>query len=222
MVEAAEVYKVATYGRMFAISRQAIINDDLGAITDVPASLGEGVSRLIGDGVYGCLVANSKMGDGLALFHANHNNLLTGGGAPTVDTLGAADTAMGLQKDLKGRRLNIRPEFFLAPVSLRIAAETFFNTEMIGTQALPTTRNLYHGSFIRVYEPRLDDDDKNTWYLCGPRRKGVRVIYLNGIKTPYLESQEGFNVDGLTHKVRFDVGVKAVSWRGLVKSAKAS
>ena len=218
MAEEAEKARVVTYGVMFAMSRQAIINDDLNALTGIPSRMGAGANKKVGDAVYGVLIANSAMADGQALFSAAHHNLLTGGGVPDVTKLGAADTAMGLQKDMMGNRLNIRPEYFLAPVSLRVAAETFFNSELIGTADQPNIRNIYDGAFIRIYEPRLDDDSRENWYLAGPRHMGVRVLYLNGIKEPYMETKEGWNIDGVEHKVRFDFGVKAVSWRGLIRS----
>jgi hypothetical protein len=218
MAEEAEKAGVATYGRMFAITRRAIINDDLNALTGIPAKMGAGANKKAGDAVYGVLIANSAMADGQPLFSAAHKNLLSGGGIPTVENLGAADMAMGLQKDMSGNRLNIRPEYYLAPISLRVSSETFYNSELIGTQAQPNIRNIYDGAFTRVYEPRLDDDSTEHWYLAGPAQMGVRVFYLNGVKTPYLETKEGWNIDGVEYKVRFDVGVKAVSWRGLIKS----
>ncbi len=219
MAEEAEKARVVTYGRMFGLSRQAIINDDLNALVGIPAKMGAGANKKVGDAVYGVLIANSAMADGSPLFSAAHHNLMTAnGGLPDVVKLGRADTAMGLQRDMIGNRLNIRPEFFLAPVSLRVSSETFFNSELIGTQAQPNIRNMYSGAFTRVYEPRLDDDSTESWYLVGPRQMGVRVLYLNGIKEPYLETREGWNIDGVEHKVRFEFGVKAVSWRALNKS----
>lgn len=219
MTEEAEKAKVVVYGRMFGISRQSIINDDLNALVGIPAKMGAGANKKVGDGVYGVLIANSAMADGSPLFSGAHNNLLTAnGGTPDVIKLGRADTAMGLQRDMVGNRLNIRPEFYLAPISLRVSSETFFNSEMIGTQAQPNIRNMYSGAFERIYEPRLDDDSTESWYLVGPRQMGVRVIYLQGQKQPYLETREGWNIDGVEHKVRFDVGVKAVSWRAINKS----
>jgi hypothetical protein len=50
---------------------------------------------------------------------------------------------------------------------------------------------------------------------------GVRVFYLDGQKAPYMDSKEGWNIDGVEYKVRMDVGVKAVSWRGLQKQTLA-
>ncbi|EEB7408229.1 peptidase, partial [Salmonella enterica] len=45
--------------------------------------------------------------------------------------------------------------------------------------------------------------------------------YLDGVDTPYLESQEGFTVDGIAWKVRIDAGVAALDYRGMVKAVGA-
>ena len=45
-------YSVATYGKLFAITRQAIINDDLNALTTVPALMGRAAMRTVGNIVY--------------------------------------------------------------------------------------------------------------------------------------------------------------------------
>jgi hypothetical protein len=224
MSEESEEYSVGTYGRIFSITRQSIINDDLGAFTTVPAQMGWAVARKIGDAVYGILAANDRMGDGKNLFDGTfHHNVITGGGVPTVDTLGAADLAMGTQRDhFEERRLNIIPEYFLAPLALRVSSETFFNSQLIGTAALPGVQNIYHGRFTRVYEPRLDDLNPNAWYLVGRKDMGVRVFYLNGVEEPYIEQDFTRPVDGVSYRVRFDFGAKAISWRAFVRSDPAN
>lgn len=218
--EAKEEYKVVTYGKLFKISRQAIINDDLGAISRIPRSHGEAAARKIGDIAYAVLTANSAMGDGTALFHANHGNLGIAG-ALSVTTLGEAEKLMGLQKDLGGkRRLNIRPQFFLAPLTLKVSAETFFRSQLIGTQAAPNQANIYGGDYFnRVYEARLDDASTTAWYIAGAKGKTVVVFFLGGNQTPYLETKQGWNVDGVEYKVRIDAGAKAMDWKALAKNA---
>jgi len=221
--EAQEQYQIATYGRIFAITRQTIINDDLNALTDLPAKRGEAAARKIGDVAVAVLTANAAMGDGTALFHADHNNLLTGASLG-VDSLGNAIKAMKLQKDIANkRRLNIRPRYFMAPVTLEAAGEQFFNTTLIGGKTnQPNLNNPYGGSYFeRVYEPRLDDDSTKAWYLLGPRGKTVVLFFLNGIRTPYLETRDGWSVDGVEYKVRLDVGAKAVDWRAMTKNPGA-
>jgi hypothetical protein len=227
--EAQETYSIATYGKMAGISRQAIINDDLNAITSNFMGMGEAAARKIGDLPYAVLTANAAMGDSNSLFDAtNHRNLVAGGsGAPPgVATLDAAFLAMGTQKDLQGlRRLNIRPQYLLAPMALMGATEVFFKSEKyvdessIGTpdEAVATTRaNQYAGAVLqRIYESRLDDDDPAAWYLAAAKGKTVTVFFLNGNQTPYMEQQQGWNVDGTEFKVRIDAGAKAMGWRGL-------
>jgi hypothetical protein len=218
--EAQEQFRIATYGKLFVISRQAIINDDLGALTTIPLAHGEAAGRKVGDVAYVVLTGNETMGDGKALFHEDHDNLADTGGAISVGNVAAGIAAMRKQKDILGlRSLNIRPQFFLAPVALEGSSEQFFLSALEGTQAAPGKANPYAGNyFTRVYDPRLDDDDPNAWYLVGPKGKTVTVFFLNGNQAPYLESREGFNVDGVEYKVRIDCGSKAVDWRAFYKN----
>ncbi len=220
MKEGKEEYKIATYGKLFKITRQTLINDDLSVLTDTPRKHGVAASRKIGDIVYAVPTANSAMGDGVALFHADHGNIGTGG-VPGETTIAEAIKKMKLQKDLNGkRRLNIRPQFFIAPVALEGSAEVFFNSmQYAGDNKAATRVNPYAGSYFqRVYEARLDDTSETAWYLAGPKGKTVKVFFLNGNSTPYLEQKEGWNVDGVEFKVRIDAGAKAMDWKALVKN----
>lgn len=225
MDESREQYQIATYGKMLSISRQAIINDDLGALTGIPGKHGEAVARKIGDIAYAVVTANGAMGDGVALFHAaSHGNLASSGAVPSITTLAAAVKAMKLQKDIKElRRLNIRPQFFLAPVALEGSCEQLFRSTLEGTQSKPNMVNPYSGDyFTRVYEPRLDDDSATAWYLAGPQGKTITVYFLEGNQSPYLETRQGWNVDGVEFKVRIDAGAMAEDWRALYKNGGAS
>jgi hypothetical protein len=221
--EAREQYQIVTYGKLFKISRQTIINDDLNALTDVPAQHGQAAARKIGDIAYAVLIANSAMGDGKALFHVDHLNLAGTGGAPGIATLGAAVQAMKLQKDIGGkRRLNIRPVFFIGPVAMETLCEQLFKSNLEGTQAKPNLINPYSGAyFTRVYEPRLDDSSSAVWYLAAQIGRTIKVFFLNGVQQPYLETKQGWNVDGVEYKVRIDAGAKAMDWRGLYKNPGA-
>jgi len=224
-----ETYKAATYAKKFRITRVMIVNDDLGAITEMPARRAEAASRKVGDVAYAVLTANGNMGDGYALFDAtNHRNLATSGylGAPGVSTIGEAIRAMGVQKDIAGkRRLNIRPEYFLGPKALEGVAEVFFksdkfsdNSTVATDSSFASTRvNPYAGNyFTRVYEARLDDNDTTYWYLAGPKGKTIKVVFLNGQQGPILEvNQPGFSIEGLEYAVSIDVGAYAVDYRAL-------
>lgn len=213
-----ETVKLATFGKIIAFTRQAIINDSLGLITDTPKDMGEACARLQGDLAYGVLIANAKMADGKELFHSGHGNLAASGGVVSMDALDAADLAMGLQKDLLGKRsLNIAPMFLIGPRSIKGSAERFFATELIGGEEnSPNIRNTWFGpKLTRVYDTRLDADDVHAWYLAAAKGKTVKLFYLNGSRTPFMEQKTGWSRDGVEFKVRMDAAAKAVSWQGL-------
>jgi hypothetical protein len=219
--EAFESYQIATYGKIFAITRQAIINDDIGALTAIPFSHGEAAARKVGDVVYAVLTANSAMGDGVALFHSTHNNLGTSG-VLTEITMGEGIKLMGLQKDIAGkRRLNLSPQFHIAPKTLEGTHEAFFSSnQFVGAATDATRTNIYAGpKYKRVYDSRLDDTSTSAWYLAGPKGKTIKVFFLDGVQKPYMEQRTGWSVDGIEHKVRIDAGSKAMDYRSLVKNA---
>ena len=226
--EEKEQYSIATYGKLLAITRQAIINDDVSALADIPRSMGESAARTVGDLPYAVLTANAAMGDGVTLFNAtSHGNYVANGSGavPGVATISAGILAMGIQTDIKGlKRLNIRPEYFIAPKALEGTAEIFFRSERFSdvntiatdSMAASTRVNPYAGTyFTRVYDARLDANDAAEWFLAARKGKTVKVFFLNGIEEPYMESKEGWRVDGIEYKVRIDAGAKAMDWRGL-------
>ncbi|GGZ31646.1 ClpP-like prohead protease/major capsid protein fusion protein [Shewanella chilikensis] len=209
---------LATYGEIFSITRQAIVNDDMDMLTHIPMMMGAAAKGTIGDLFWAVLTSNAKMGDGKALFHADHGNL--GSGAPSVEALAAGRKAMRLQKS-GGRNLNIRPEFVLCPVAL----EDTFNqiiksTSVKGSDANSGVANPVKDMAEVIGEPRLDDHSAAQWYMAaGQGRDTIEVAYLDGIDKPYIEQQQGFNIDGIATKVRIDAGVAARDHRGLYKSS---
>lgn len=227
ITEGQEQYSIAKYGKLFAITRETIINDDLGALTRIPAMHGESASRKVADVIYAVLTANAAMGDGTALFHADHANFVANGAGAIPGQLTIANMilAMKLQKDLQGlRRLNIQPKYVIMPVALEGAAEVFFQTiqfsdsDTVATDSslAATRKNIYAGTyFTRVYEPRLDDSDAAAWFGAAMKGKTVVAFFLNGVETPYLEQRAGWSVDGTEYKVRIECGAKAVDWKGL-------
>ena len=223
--EAKEEYKIVTYGKLASITRQAIINDDLDAIVSNFMGMGEAAARKIGDLPYAVLTANAAMGDAIALFEATyHKNYVASGSAITEAALTAMELAMGTQTDLQGnRKLNISPEFLLFPKAMKGASEKFFksnNYTDVGTAGTDSTfastqANVYYDAYTRIYEARLDDALATGWYAAARKGRTIKVFFLNGVQTPFMEMQTGFTVDGVTYKVRIDAGAKALDYRGL-------
>lgn len=220
--ERGEVVQLASYGRIYPISRQALINDDLEVFTDMAAVRGRAAANTINDLAYRALISNPVMSDGKNLFDAAHKNLFKGGGIPDVTKIGAVLTAMKMQKNASGEYLRINPRFFLGPVALETGSEIFFSSQFIGTQAQPNVTNLYAGNrFTRAYDPLLDDADPSAWYLLGPKGTSVKVYFLSGANAPRMEEKQGWTVDGVEFKVSIDAAAAPVSWLGVAKSSES-
>ncbi|MCI3291170.1 ATP-dependent Clp protease proteolytic subunit [Escherichia coli] len=112
---------LATYGELFSITRQAIINDDLNMLTDVPMKLGRAAKSTIADLVYAILTSNPKIStDNVSLFDkAKHANVLESA-AMDVASLDKARQLMRVQKEGE-RHLNIRPAFVLVTATPHLA-----------------------------------------------------------------------------------------------------
>ncbi|HBB1446330.1 TPA: Clp protease ClpP [Escherichia coli] len=215
-----ETIALATYGEIFSITRQAIINDDLNMLVDVPMKMGRAAKATIGDLVYKVLTDNPKLSDGKALFHADHKNIATGG--ISVSGLDAARQMMRLQKE-GDRALNIRPAFMLVPVALEtVANQTIKSASVKGADANAGVINPIQNFAEVIAEARLDAADPKTWYLAAAQGTDtIEVAWLDGVDTPYIDQQEGFTTDGIATKIRIDAGVAPLDWRGLVRSSVA-
>lgn len=212
---------LATYGKLFPITRQAIINDDLSAFTKIPSRMGMAARRTIGDLVYALLIANAAMPDSVALFHATHKNLQTSA-ALAAATLNSGRALMRKMPDPDNIKvgLNIKPAFGLCPTALEGAFLQLMNSQSEPGQENPGVSNRVAGMVEVVAEARLDADSATTWYLAGnpAQYDTIEVDYLNGVEAPVLEQKEGWNVDGVEFKVRMDAGVNLLDFRALQKS----
>lgn len=218
--EASARTKVATYGKLFSLTRQAIINDDLGLFSKIATKYGSAAKRLVNKMVYAQLTGNVKMQDNVALFDSKHGNVAGTGEALSVKAIAKAITAMRRQKGIQGEAtLNITPKYLVVPPELEMTAYQIVNSTAAVDGVNSGVANPYKGRFIVVADAELTDPD--AWYLVADatQHDTIEVTYLNGVETPRLETRQGFDVDGIEYKVAFDCGVSALDFRGVFKNA---
>lgn len=211
---------LATYGGLFSITRQAIINDDLSAFSTLPAHLGRSASRSIGDLVYSVLTTNAKFVDGKPLFSVEHGNVDESAMPMSPAILGELRRKMRLQKDDFDTALNISPAFIIVPAGLESAAMQVLNsTSVPGVDSNSGIANPVSKMGQLIVESRLDRVATPYWYVAAEQGADtIEVAYLDGVDTPYLEEQEGWTVDGVSLKVRIDAGVAPLDYRGLARA----
>ena len=206
---------IATYGRMFSITRQAIINDDLGALQQLPAIYGAAARRMINKMVYKVLQDNTKI-EGKELFHNDRNNLH----AVDISIPGLAKmkAAMAKQKNIAGLEyLNIQPAFLICPVELEVTAAQLISSVVDPTKA-NATPNPFANKMTVVSEPELED--AKAFYLAAAAGVAptIEVTSLNGNLTPVMERAEQFDTLGIKWRIYMDVGVNLLDYRGIQKS----
>ena len=215
-----------TKGNIINLSRTAIINDDLGAFVGLSNMLGRAAARTVEADVYALLALNSgagpTMGDGKALFHADHGNITTGA-AITMAALDLDRVAMASQKDVSGNDyLDLRPAVLLVPIGLGGTARSINDAQYDPDTANKLQKpNIVNGLFRDIVDtPRMTGTRR--YLFADPSEAPVlEVAFLDGNQNPYLELQNGFDVDGARYKVRLDYGVGAIDYRGAVTNAGA-
>ena len=224
MTESAETFAIAKYGKVFTLSREAMINDDLQAFTRMPQAFGAAARRLEADKVYGRLTSNPTMSDGVALFHASHGNLAVSGAAPSVTSLGAARAAMRKQKGVGALDyIDPAPRFLIVPVALETLCEQLLASLVDPSKSNDTGNVAWIRGLTLVADPRLDDASATAWYLAADPNQieGVARVYLTGEPRPALEEDVGFYVDGIAWKARLEFAATVVGWRALYKNPGA-
>lgn len=234
---------VGTFGRLFSLTRQALINDDLDQLRDRPAALGRAYVRSVNRTAVRALEGNANAYDGNATFSVAHKNLIT----DPLDEASLAKAAilMRKQSDPNGLRLALTPRNLVIPPDLWMVARRALQSVVVpraGEMTPPSTPKPFNYGDLNVVaglaDPVVEDylTDPSDWYLVAdPSVAPVLAVgFLNGKQTPdvFLKDPGMRNViggsdpysmefDEITWKVRGDWGAALIDWRGIVKSAVA-
>jgi hypothetical protein len=222
MAEAKEAYRVETFARKIGVTRQVLVNDDLGAFADLSRRMGQAAAETEAKLMVDLLESGSgngpTMNDGGSLFHADHGNKAASGGAIADATLSAARLAMRSQTGLSGQRISATPKFLLVPPAQETTAEKWLATIAAAKAA---DVNPFSGSLSLVVEPRLSSATR--WYVAADATEidGLEYAYLAGGEGPQVESKSGWDVDGVEVRVILDFGAGFIDWRGWYHNAGA-
>lgn len=207
--EGKEAVQAFSYAIALNISRQMLINDDLGAIAELLTSYGASVALFEEVTFYGGAY-NGKLSDGKTVFHAEHKNLAAAGSAITVDSVGEGRKSMGRQTSLDGKPLLANPAriMLVGPNQLTDAEKLLASI----TPATVSTVNIFSGKFELVETSQIAD---NSWDLFADPSTGsnYRWGYLEGYEAPRVRMDEPFGSQGFSMSVEHDFGCGATDFR---------
>lgn len=233
MGEGKEQYSLSKYGAIFAITWEAIVDDDLDAFTRIPGQFGQSARNLESDLVWAQITGNPTMGDGVALFHSSHGNIGTAADID-VDPVGEARALLRLQRGIArgiddngevipGSLLNLSAKYLIVPAKLETDADKLVSPVIYAGQV--SDANVFTGRLQVIAEPRLDAVDEDTWYVSSDPSQIDMVEAATfedaGAEGPMVDSRVGFDVDGQEFKCTHLFAAKVIDWRGFVRNAGA-
>jgi hypothetical protein len=211
-------YAIGTYGKVFGMSRQLIINDDLGLLADIASGWGIAAMEFENQTLVTLLTSNSGAGptlsDSKALFHSGHANLAGTGTVISDTSFSAGRLALRGMKGLNGTiPINATAKYLVVPAALETAAEKYLAPFYPNT---PASVNPFTGALTLVVDPRLDAVSVTRWYLFADPAvlPVIEYAYLSGFEGVQVESRVGFDVDGVEIRARLDFGAGGVDFRG--------
>lgn len=205
-----------TYGRLTSVTRQDIINDDLGALSAVPQRLGRGAAIKLNK-VFWAEFESSN-----ATYFAKE--AAAAGNALQLSSLRTATSSYRKLQDPDGNPLGVAPSILLVPPELEITAAELMGGSLLitGENATRTNANVLAGRYQVVSSSYLTS--ASTWWLCANPADlpGMEVAFLNGQRQPTVEQAEAdFNTLGIMMRGYFDFGVAKAEKNACYRMATA-
>jgi hypothetical protein len=207
-----------TYARSVSVTRQMLVNDDLGAFTDFGSMIGRRVADFENTTAYALVNTASGAGPTItegsaAVFTTGRGNRAASGGAIAEATLDVAYAGVMEATSLDGLRLNLQPRYLVTGSAYRGAALRFTRG---GNRVVAEA-----GANVPLYdtlEPVADSNvTGNRWYLfADPAAAPIYVYgYVNGQEAPQVRVHDMIpGRDGISVEVIHDFAVGAVGFRG--------
>lgn len=224
--EGKETVQVKPYGRIFSISRQAIVNDDMGAIDQMLGSAGQMVLVFENNAFFAMMLTANGAGptlatDSLPVWSTSHvpsNRTTSGSTPPTVDSISLGRQAMRNMTSPGGSYLNVPPAIILTGPAQETKADQVVSSI---TPALVGSVNPFSGKLRSISDAHITG---TQWYLFAEPSQVPNFVYgfLSGGYGPRIRNDEPFGIQGVRMSLEHDFGCGAIDWRGTYQNNGAS
>lgn len=219
LAETGYTNQLKRYGLMFSIDEMDIINDDMGAINQRAFQFGRKASLKLNKVFWQLFQADTDF------FKSANNNVITGAGALSAESLAKLVKAFRKQTDVNGDILGYEPRILLVPAALEVEAQKLYDdAEVRDTTASKQylTGNPWRGKFNPVASAYLTSDD-DYYLLADPTIAAtMQVAFLNGQQAPVVESNPtNFDTFGISYRGKFSFGVAFMDAKAGIKGVKA-
>lgn len=242
--ETYENAQALTKGKAIKMTRQMLVNDDLGGFMRRAQIMGRAAARTVNVDAYAYLTSGASnhgptTQDGGQYFNATaptfnattqlagtgHGNLTSSGTAISIASLGVGKATLRKQKDVARREaLNIQPAVLIVAVGKEDLARQIITSETDLSNANSQAKNVLKDFVTVASDPYLDDISATAWYLFASPEDAAyafEIVFLDGNEEPYTDDMIEWETDAMAFKVRMDYGVAPGDWRGAYKNVGA-
>lgn len=217
--EAKEKTAVKAYGVRVGITRQMLVNDNLGAIQEVLNDQATAVAQFEEAKFFELFASDGPtlLETTRALFNTTDKTKAGTAAAITVASLSLARADMMKKTTKDGRKLSIAPSILL------VSPDKLTEAEQIVTAITPAQSDKVNPFSGRLRVVGTAQIDGNAWYLFAEPSMLPVFEYglLEGYTAPRMRIDEPFGVQGMSVSVEHDFGCGAIDFRGAYKNAGA-
>ncbi|MBB3899971.1 phage major capsid protein [Roseococcus suduntuyensis] len=220
--ERGESYQLQTWARMMFFTRQALVNDDLGAFEQtmllanaVTATEAQEFAKMFATNGAGW---GPTLTDGQPLFSAAHGNV--GTGACSTAGISAGRIVMRAQTDASGNLIAPEPRMMLVSPTNETAAEQALNAIAVVATG-ESDRPVFASRLTHAVEPRLSGA---PWFLFADPAMAPVLAFVTGENTggvPQITEHVPANRDGISFKLVHDFTIAPMSFVGAVRMTGA-
>ena len=226
----AETVALVAYARAFSISRQAIVNDDLGSIERMLRSRGQAVAAFEDHVFFQTLLSGVNNNGptltetGRQMFNTTDLTLAGTPAAITPTSIGVGYSAMAKRKSVakagkesEAMFISVQPRILLTGPDKQFEAAQV----LAPIQAAQASNvNPYAGRLQDIMAPHITG---NAWYLFADPTVAPAMMYgyLSGEAGPRMRMDEPFGQQGVSYSVELDFGCGGTDYRGAYKNAGA-
>lgn len=217
--EHGESFALKTYARGINVTRNLLVNDDLGVLGDMSGAFGEAAAQTEADILVDLLTGNPNLSDSTAVFHSSRGNVAASGSNPDTASLDTARKAMRGFKGLDGKTLlSVSPKYLVVGPALETDAEKLLASIYAATTA---DVNAWAGKLSLIVEPRITNDD--WWIFADPSRiAGMVYGYLASAQGVQIQRAEAWDTLGMKYRAYLDFGAGWTDWRAAYYNAGQS
>lgn len=222
-------HQAKTYGKMFAITRQNIINDDMGAFNDIRSRLGRGAAQK-----FNTIFWTTFLDDD-AFWTTARGNYIEGSTTNLgLDGVGLKAGVLAFRKmrtpaadGQKRVGSGMTPRKLLVPPELESIADTLYTATNISA-VKASDGNIYAKKYRPIVSNYLSDAgitgySTTAWWLLGDAMMPMVVSFLNGVQAPTVESKDAdFSTLGIQMRGYHDWGCDKSEYLSGVKSKGAA